>query len=85
MIKRKAYDLLLKRKENYHKTTLMVKGARQVGKTFLVRWFGKNEYKSFIEINFIKNKELKEIFNGELSAVTIYKNMSSHIEKINFK
>ena len=35
----------------------MVKGARQVGKTYLVREFGKKEYKSFVEINFIKNQE----------------------------
>lgn len=40
----------------------MVKGARQVGKTYLIREFGKKEYKSFVEINFIKNQELKQIF-----------------------
>ena len=35
----------------------MVKGARQVGKTYLIREFGKKEYKRFVEINFIKNQE----------------------------
>ena len=42
----------------------MVKGARQVGKTYLIREFGKKEYKSFVEINFIKNQELKQILRG---------------------
>jgi len=53
MLKRKAYDKLLDWKNTKNKKCLMIKGARQVGKTYLVREFGKNEYKSFIEINFI--------------------------------
>ena len=60
----------------------MIKGARQVGKTYIVREFGKNEYESFIEINFIKNKELKEIFSTELSANNIYKQMSIYMNHI---
>ena len=60
----------------------MIKGARQVGKTYLVREFGKNEYESFIEINFIKNKELKEIFGGELDAENIYKRLSAQIRGV---
>ena len=52
MLKRKAYQKLLEWKERQSKKCLMIKGARQVGKTYLVREFGKNEYESFIEINF---------------------------------
>ena len=62
----------------------MIQGARQVGKTFIIREFGKKEYKSFIEINFIKNPQLKEIFSQDLDADTIYKNMSAQIKNINF-
>ncbi len=58
----------------------MIKGARQVGKTYLVREFGKNEYESFIEINFIKNPNLKDIFSGDLDADSIYKRISFNIE-----
>ena len=83
MLKRKAYKELLNWKNNHSKTCLMVKGARQVGKTYLIREFGKAEYESFIEINFIKNKNLKNIFNGDLSANNIYKRMTSHIDSIN--
>ena len=51
MLKRKAYQELVEWKNTHKNDCLMVKGARQVGKTFLVREFGKKEYKSFIEIN----------------------------------
>ena len=60
----------------------MIKGARQVGKTFIVRAFGVNEYSSFIEINFIKQKELKDIFSGSLDPATIYKRMTAQIRDI---
>ena len=82
MLKRKAYEKLLNWKEKHTKTCLMIKGARQVGKTFIVREFGKNEYESFVEINFIKNKELKEIFQGDLDAVSIYKRMTAQMQNI---
>lgn len=73
MLKRKAYEKLLEWKRSANKKSLMIKGARQVGKTYLVREFGKKEYSSFIEINFINQKELKSIFNSDLNAATIYK------------
>ncbi|MGM9946924.1 ATP-binding protein [Floccifex sp.] len=84
MLERKVYDLLLKWKKNHKNKCLMIKGARQVGKTFIVREFGKNEYESFIEINFIQHKELKDIFDSDLSADTIYKRMSAFIQNIKF-
>ncbi len=82
MLKRKAYKNLLEWKEKHSKNCLMINGARQVGKTYLVREFGKNEYDSFIEINFIKNKELKEIFNAELDAESIYKRMTAQMRGV---
>lgn len=85
MLKRKAYQSLLEWKKNHHKNCLMVKGARQVGKTYLIRKFGKREYESFIEINFIKNPILKQIFSDDLSAETIYKNMTANMPGISLK
>lgn len=84
MLKRKAYDDLLKWKKEHKNKCLMVKGARQVGKTYLIRKFGRNEYESFIEINFIMQKELKAIFDDDLSADTIYKRMSALMQDIHF-
>ena len=51
MLKRKAYQKLVEWKNTHRNNCLMVKGARQVAKTYLIREFGKKEYKSFIEIN----------------------------------
>ena len=62
----------------------MVKGARQVGKSFIIREFGKSEYKTFIEINFIKNPEYKSIFDGSLSAVEIFKRLTATFSDVNF-
>lgn len=83
MLKRKAYQKLLEWKNAHHHNCLMVQGARQVGKTYLVREFGKKEYKSFVEINFIKNPELKLIFNDNLNPETIYKKMTAMINGVN--
>lgn len=83
MIKRKMYDYLLKWKKNKVKEALLIKGARQVGKTYLVREFGKNEYESYIEINFLKNGLYKSIFlNNNLSADEIYKRISAFIPNV---
>ena len=46
----------------------MVSGARQVGKTFIIREFGRTCYESFIELNFIEDPQLKMIFEGSLRA-----------------
>ena len=82
MLRRKIYNELLNWKDNHNQTCLMIKGARQVGKTYIVREFGKKEYRSFIEINFIKRRELKEIFDGSLSADEIYKRMTAYMQHI---
>ena len=88
MLKRKIYNELLewknRRKSEQRKECLMVKGARQVGKTFIIREFGKSEYKTFIEINFIKNPEYKSIFDGSLSAVEIFKRLTATFSDVNF-
>ena len=85
MLKRKAYSSLLEWKKKHDKKCLMVKGARQVGKTFLIREFGKREYQSFIEINFIKNPSTKDIFEGDIDAETICKRMTANIPGIELK
>ena len=84
MLKRKIYQKLVDWKITHKNNCLMVEGARQVGKTYIIREFGKKEYESFIEINFIKNQELKQIFNGSLDADSIYKRMSAMINDVNF-
>lgn len=84
MLKRKITDFLLNWKKTKQKECLLIKGARQVGKTFIVDDFGKKNYKSYVYINFIMNPEYKEIFEGDLSANEIYKKMSFIISGIEF-
>ncbi len=79
MLKRKMYDKLLKWKNDKSEECLLIKGARQVGKTYLVRQFGVNEYESFIEINFHMQSDLKVIFEGDLSSEEIYKRITANI------
>lgn len=43
------------------KKALLITGARQVGKTFIIREFGK-QYESFVEINFYENKAVQSLF-----------------------
>ncbi len=82
MLKRKMYDYLLDWKKTKSKECLLIKGARQVGKTYLVRHFGKVEYESFIEINFHMQSSLKVIFEGDRSAEEIYKRITANIPAI---
>ncbi len=83
MLKRKIYDDLLKWKKEDKKKCLILKGARQVGKTFIVREFGKNEYKKYIEINFLLNPEYKEIFSGSLDGKEIEMQIKLRIPEAN--
>ena len=63
-MERKIDRYLLEWKQNPDRMPLIIRGARQVGKTYSIRQFGKS-YKSFIEINFVTNPEYKRIFaNG---------------------
>lgn len=79
MLKRKMYDKLLEWKKTKSRECLLIKGARQVGKTYLVRQFGTNEYESFIEINFHMQSSLKVIFEGDRSSEEIYKRITANI------
>lgn len=83
MLRRKVYDKLIDWKNLTEKKCLVIKGARQVGKTYLIRAFGNAEYESFIEINFYSHPELKDIFDGGLSGDEIYKKMTAYMPGIN--
>ena len=76
MLKRKFYDKLLNWKNRNDHTCLLVKGARQIGKAFIIDLFGRENYKSYIYINLIGMPQTKDIFIGELSADEIYKRLT---------
>ncbi len=82
MIKRKMYNHLYNWKNSQNKQAIIIKGARQVGKSYLVREFGTNEYENYIEINFLKNPIYKNIFKGDLEANEIFKRISAYIPNV---
>lgn len=47
---------------------LLITGARQVGKTYIIREFGRKNFDSFVEINFIENKPARELFSNATSS-----------------
>ena len=77
MLKRKMLEKLFFWKKNKSKSALLLSGARQVGKTFIVREFAKS-YKRLVEINFEKDPFFKSAFKtGSLSADTIIRNITA--------
>jgi hypothetical protein len=68
-MRRKIYQELLKWKSEKHgKTALLLEGARRIGKSYIVEAFGKNEYKSYILVDFNDmDEELLNIFEHYLS------------------
>ena len=85
MLKRKIYKKLLEWKNDNNHKPLLVKGARQIGKTFIISEFGKNEYENFIHIDFIKNPEYKLIFDGNLTPQKIYEQISLRVDNANLE
>ena len=63
-MKRKLYDKLLAWKESPYRKPLIIKGARQVGKTYLAEEFGKKEYEDMIVLNCDKDKRIAGIFRS---------------------
>ena len=83
MLKRKILNDLINWKNTKNKECLLVKGARQVGKTYIIEEFGKNFYDNYVYLNFFSNPNLKNIFEGNLEASEIYKKMSIYIPNLN--
>ena len=76
LLKRKIDKYLIEWKNNPDKKPLIVKGARQIGKTESIRNFSKKNYESVIEINFILQKQYKNIFEEGYEVDNIIKNIS---------
>ena len=75
MLKRKI-DSFIRQFFRRSKNALLITGARQIGKTFSVREFGKN-FKSFVEINFVENQDAVEIFRTAKSSSDILLRLSA--------
>lgn len=76
LLKRKIDKYLTDWKNRPDRKPLIIKGARQIGKTRSVEWFAGQNYVSVIEINFIEQKKYREIFNDGFEVDAILKNIS---------
>ena len=76
---RKIETKLLAWKVSNHKKALLITGARQIGKTYIIREFGKKYYENFVEINFITQPSACAIFDGDLDAKTVLMNLSAFL------
>lgn len=80
-MKREMLDTLKLWKENKDKKSLLLLGARQVGKTYLVREFGKECYDNFVEINFEFDYTSRTIFQDDLQLDDLIMKLSMHTRK----
>jgi Predicted ATPase (AAA+ superfamily) len=76
LLKRKIDAFLASWKQNPQRKPLIVKGARQIGKTRSIQAFGQANYESVIEINFVLQKKFRSIFDNGYEVDTIIKNIS---------
>lgn len=76
MLERKFENDLLEWKNRPGKMSLLVKGARQIGKTFSIKEFGKKNYAHFVYVNFEETPSFREIFDGDLNIDTIISEIS---------
>ena len=61
-MKRNAIEALMRWKSSEERKPMVLKGARQVGKTWLMKEFGKSAYDNYVYFNFDEEDELKSIF-----------------------
>lgn len=83
MLKRKITNELFRwKKSGKNKQCMLVKGARQVGKTYIIDDFAKNNYKNYIYINFELTPSYKTIFDGDLDIITLRKQLELNFPNI---
>ena len=76
---RSLYPYLLSWKQSTRRKPLLLQGARQVGKTWLVNEFGKNEYEQVVRLNFEKEEGLRTLFLDSLAPKNIIEKLSFYL------
>lgn len=82
MLKRKIEKELICWKNKKDKMCLVIKGARQVGKTYIIDKFARENYKNYIYMNFDEKPSYKDIFEGNLDPETIIKQITVNIPNV---
>ncbi|MEE3466952.1 MAG: AAA family ATPase [Eubacterium sp.] len=82
MLTRKVEEKLIKWKDDRTTRSLMIRGARQVGKTYVIEKFARENYKHHITINFVEKPTYKEIFKESLSVDDILMQISFRVRDV---
>jgi predicted AAA+ superfamily ATPase len=85
VLRRKFSETLLEWKNTPKKNCLLVKGARQVGKTFIIDDFAKKNYGNYIYINFELSPGMKKAFDGDLDIDSLVRNLSARFPHVEFE
>ena len=79
MLKRKVWSDLEGWRKRGASKALLIAGARQIGKTTIVREFAKSNYRCFAELNFLEDPKAASIFEGSLNADEIVANLTAYL------
>jgi len=79
-MKRACFPYFEEWRHDPERRVLLIRGARQVGKTFVVRSFGA-AFSHYIEVNFEESREVRSFFSGYLDVDTICRNLSAFYKK----
>ncbi len=80
-MKRELINDLIDWKSSYRRKPLLLQGARQVGKTWLIDDFGKNHFKNYVYFNFEKRPDFQTVFEDNLTPSVIIEKLSLIIGK----
>ena len=80
-MRRNAIEYLIRWKNDEERKPMVLKGARQVGKTWIMKEFGKNHYDNFVYFNFDEEDELKSIFETNKNPKRIIELLSMIAEE----
>ena len=68
---RKSIEQLMRWKTDPERKPLIIKGARQVGKTWLMKEFGKTCYEDYVYLNFDEEESIKSVFEAKYSIICL--------------
>ncbi len=80
-MKRDVYKKLIEWKETKGRKPLVLRGARQVGKTYLLKLFGKENYDNLIYVNFEETPKLKTLFEQNLDPQRIIRDLGIYFNQ----
>ena len=78
MLKRKITSYLEKWKDSPYKECPLIRGARQIGKSYIVEKFMQDNFESYLTIDFSRDRSLRSLFDGDLDIDRIMDDICIH-------